>query len=119
MKQFVRTILNYPVEGIEFRDITTLLQNAGHFKKVIDELLNNFKDHINRTKDNNNPGRIPNSLIINPDNQAPDSLYIFVGDFSDITPQPWSTGLKVIKIKISDIEQNKSIVERVFFIISM
>ena len=38
MKQFVRTILNYPVEGIEFRDITTLLQNAGHFKKVIDEM---------------------------------------------------------------------------------
>ena len=38
MKEFVRTILNYPVKGIEFRDITTLLQNAGHFKKVIDEM---------------------------------------------------------------------------------
>ena len=36
MKEFVRTILDYPVKGIEFRDITTLLQNAGHFKKVID-----------------------------------------------------------------------------------
>ena len=38
MKEFVRTILDYPVKGIKFRDITTLLQNAGHFKKVIDEM---------------------------------------------------------------------------------
>ena len=38
MKEYVRTILDYPVKGIEFRDITTLLQNAGHFKKVIDEM---------------------------------------------------------------------------------
>ena len=38
MKEFVRTILDYPVKGIEFRDITTLLQNAGHFKKVIDQM---------------------------------------------------------------------------------
>jgi len=38
MKEFVRTILDYPVKGIEFRDITTLLQNADHFKKVIDEM---------------------------------------------------------------------------------
>ena len=38
MKEFVRTILDYPVKGIEFRDITTLLQNPDHFKKVIDEM---------------------------------------------------------------------------------
>ena len=38
MKEHVRTILDYPVKGIEFRDITTLLQNADHFKKVIDEM---------------------------------------------------------------------------------
>ena len=38
MKEFIRTILDYPVKGIEFRDITTLLQNANHFKKVIDEM---------------------------------------------------------------------------------
>ena len=38
MKEYVRTIIDYPVKGIEFRDITTLLQNAGHFKKVIDEM---------------------------------------------------------------------------------
>ena len=38
MKDYVRTILDYPVKGIQFRDITTLLQNAGHFKQVIDEM---------------------------------------------------------------------------------
>jgi adenine phosphoribosyltransferase len=38
MKEFVRTILDYPVKGIEFRDITTLLQSAKYFKQVIDEM---------------------------------------------------------------------------------
>jgi len=38
MKEFVRTILDYPVKGVQFRDITTLLQNSSHFKKVIDEM---------------------------------------------------------------------------------
>ena len=38
MKDYVRTILDYPVKGIKFRDITTLLQNAGYFKQVIDEM---------------------------------------------------------------------------------
>jgi len=38
MKEYVRTILDYPVKGIQFRDITTLLQNASHFKQVIDEM---------------------------------------------------------------------------------
>ena len=38
MKEYVRKILDYPVKGIQFRDITTLLQNAGHFKQVIDEM---------------------------------------------------------------------------------
>ena len=38
MKDFVRTILDYPVKGVEFRDITTLLQNSKHFQKVIDEM---------------------------------------------------------------------------------
>ena len=39
MKEFVRTILDYPVKGIQFRDITTLLQNADHFTQVIDEMI--------------------------------------------------------------------------------
>ena len=44
MKEFVRTILDYPVKGIQFRDITTLLQNAGHFKQVIDEMTQPWID---------------------------------------------------------------------------
>ena len=35
MKEYVRTILDYPVKGIKYRDITTLLKNPSHFSKVI------------------------------------------------------------------------------------
>ena len=31
MKEYVRTILDYPVKGIEFRDITTLLTKCWSF----------------------------------------------------------------------------------------
>ena len=44
MKEYVRTILDYPVKGIQFRDITTLLQDAGHFKQVINEMTDPWKD---------------------------------------------------------------------------
>ena len=44
MKEYVRTILDYPVKGIQFRDITTLLQNSKHFKQVIDEMTDPWKD---------------------------------------------------------------------------
>ena len=44
MKEFVRTILDYPVKGIQFRDITTLLQNSKHFRKVIDQMTEPWKN---------------------------------------------------------------------------
>ena len=44
MKEYVRTILDYPVKGIQFRDITTLLQNSQHFSKVIDEMTEPWKN---------------------------------------------------------------------------
>ena len=44
MKEYVRTILDYPVKGIQFRDITTLLQDAGIFRKVIDEMTEPWKN---------------------------------------------------------------------------
>ena len=44
MKEYVRTILDYPVKGIQFRDITTLLQDAGLFKQVIDEMTEPWKN---------------------------------------------------------------------------
>ena len=43
MKEFVRTLLDYPVKGIKFRDITTLLQNSKHFSKVIDDMTEPWK----------------------------------------------------------------------------
>ncbi len=44
MKEYVRTILDYPVKGIQFRDITTLLQNAGIFRRVIDEMTDPWRN---------------------------------------------------------------------------
>ena len=38
MKEFIRTIPDYPVKGVQFRDITTLLNNSKHFKEVIDKM---------------------------------------------------------------------------------
>ena len=38
LKKFVRTIVDYPIKGIKFRDITTLLQNADLYKQLIDEM---------------------------------------------------------------------------------
>jgi adenine phosphoribosyltransferase len=39
LKSFIRTIQDYPRAGIQFRDITTLLGNAGAFRRAVDELL--------------------------------------------------------------------------------
>ncbi len=44
MKEFVRTIKNYPIPGIEFRDITTLLQDGKLFKKVIDGMTKPWRN---------------------------------------------------------------------------
>ena len=44
MKEYVRTILDYPVKGIKFRDITTLLQDSGHFKQVINLMTEPWKN---------------------------------------------------------------------------
>ena len=38
-KSRIRTIPDYPKPGIQFRDITTLLQDAYGFRKVVDELV--------------------------------------------------------------------------------
>ena len=39
IKSKIRTIPNYPREGIMFRDITTLLGDAQGFRKAVDELV--------------------------------------------------------------------------------
>ena len=38
LKKYVRTIENYPIDGINFKDITTLLKDAVAFKNVVDQI---------------------------------------------------------------------------------
>ncbi len=49
LKKYIRTVKDFPIEGIMFRDITTLLLNTEASKKTIDELFNYAKD-LNITK---------------------------------------------------------------------
>jgi adenine phosphoribosyltransferase len=39
IKSYIRTLPNYPKEGIMFRDITTLWQDAGGLRTAIDQLV--------------------------------------------------------------------------------
>lgn len=38
LKEYVRTIENYPVDGISFKDITTLLKEPVAFRTVVDQI---------------------------------------------------------------------------------
>jgi len=40
----LRRIPNYPKEGIEFIDITTMISNADHFNTVLDFVVDYYKD---------------------------------------------------------------------------
>ncbi len=42
IKDLVRTIPNYPKDGIMFRDITTLLEHPVGFRRTVDELVQPF-----------------------------------------------------------------------------
>ena len=42
LAQVIRTIPDYPAEGIMFRDITTLLGDARAFRRAVDELVQPF-----------------------------------------------------------------------------
>ena len=44
MKEFVKTVLDYPVKGVQFRDITSLLKNSNHYSKVIDQMTEPWKN---------------------------------------------------------------------------
>lgn len=43
LSSFIRDILDYPKEGIIFKDITPLLKDAGAFKETINQLLDKVK----------------------------------------------------------------------------
>lgn len=44
LKKFVRVIENYPIEGISFKDITTLLKEPVAFRIVVDQISGFCKD---------------------------------------------------------------------------
>ena len=44
LKDSIRTVADYPVKGVQFRDITTLLQNASLFKKMINGMTKQWAD---------------------------------------------------------------------------
>jgi adenine phosphoribosyltransferase len=44
LKNFVRVIEDYPVKGVSFKDITTLLKEPGAFKDVVDQISEYCKD---------------------------------------------------------------------------
>ena len=44
LKKVIRNIENFPKEGINFKDITTLMQDGEAFKYTIDSFINELKD---------------------------------------------------------------------------
>jgi len=44
LKEKIRTVPHWPIEGVMFRDITTLLQDPEAFKETCDMLYNRYRD---------------------------------------------------------------------------
>lgn len=44
LKKEIREVPNFPKEGINFKDITTLLKNKYAFNEVIDKIVDEFKE---------------------------------------------------------------------------
>jgi len=44
LKRYIRTVSNFPIEGIVFRDITSLIETPEAFKKTCDELTKITKE---------------------------------------------------------------------------
>lgn len=44
LKAKIRTVTNWPIEGVMFRDITTLLQDPEAFRAACDQFYNRYKD---------------------------------------------------------------------------
>ena len=45
LKDFIRSIPDYPKKGILFRDITTLIKNESAFKETIDQFIEKSKNY--------------------------------------------------------------------------
>ncbi|MBL7966151.1 MAG: adenine phosphoribosyltransferase [Prolixibacteraceae bacterium] len=44
LKNFVRVIEDYPIKGVSFKDITTLLKEPVAFRSVVDQISDYYKD---------------------------------------------------------------------------
>ncbi len=44
LKNFVRVIEDYPIKGVSFKDITTLLKEPVAFRNVVDQISDYYKD---------------------------------------------------------------------------
>lgn len=44
LKQIIRSIPGWPIEGVIFRDVTTLMQNPEAFRESCDRLYHRYKD---------------------------------------------------------------------------
>ncbi|EKE14779.1 MAG: hypothetical protein ACD_12C00309G0005 [uncultured bacterium] len=44
IKSYIREVPDWPIEGVSFKDITTLLQNSKAFKYVIDKMIEPFSN---------------------------------------------------------------------------
>ena len=44
LKDFIRSIQDYPKKGILFRDITTLIKDENAFSETIDQIINKSKN---------------------------------------------------------------------------
>lgn len=44
LKESIRIIENFPIEGISFKDITTLIADGEALKEAIDQIVNHLKD---------------------------------------------------------------------------
>ena len=45
LKDYIRSIPDYPKKGILFRDITTLIKDSDAFKECIDQIIERSKNH--------------------------------------------------------------------------
>lgn len=44
VKEMIRNVPDFPIAGIQFKDITTALKDASTMKKMVDFIYENFKD---------------------------------------------------------------------------
>ena len=44
LREIIREVPDYPVKGVSFKDITTLLKDPGAFNEVVNQVHENFKN---------------------------------------------------------------------------